>query len=61
MPGGLGFRPGASVESPGDGERKHVLALRKHAEHQQLSLPAAGPNIFRRVSFLGCVEGNGEA
>ena len=30
----------------GGGERKHVLALRKHAEHQQLSLPAAGQKHF---------------
>lgn len=30
-----------SVVEGGDGERKHVLALRKHAEHQQLSLPAS--------------------
>eukprot|EP00438_Fugacium_kawagutii_P034902 Skav224148 [mRNA] locus=scaffold462:407059:411790:- [translate_table: standard] len=29
-----------SAVERGDGERKHVLALRKHAEHQQLSLPA---------------------
>lgn len=30
-----------SVVETGAGERKHVLALRKHAEHQQLSLPAS--------------------
>eukprot|EP00435_Cladocopium_sp_Y103_P062286 s152_g23.t2 len=30
-----------SVVETGDGERKHVLALRKHAEHQQLTLPAS--------------------
>lgn len=30
----------------GGGERKHVLALRKHAEHQQLSLPATGQTHF---------------
>ena len=43
------------VESPGAGERKHVLALRKHAEHQQLSLPAAGPKVENhwKISFLG--------
>lgn len=41
-------------ESPGAGERKHVLALRKHAEHQQLSLPAAGPKVEKpwNISFL---------
>ena len=30
----------------GGGERKHVLALRKHSEHQQLSLPATGQTNF---------------
>ena len=49
------FHSWPSAESPGAGERKHVLALRKHAEHQQLSLPAAGPKVENhwKISFLG--------
>ena len=36
-----------------------MLALRKHAEHQQLSLPAAGPKGFPQPLFLDPFLGGG--